>query len=288
MSDVEDAWGRVWEALPADWVVTAPGLVPGRALWSVTAIDASTVGRDKVARSVTGTGPAEAEALVDLDTRLRRLNEPGGTELEELERRLRLVYVAGAEERAREDTGSPLSDEELRAVLGRFPGSGRPDGPPTVYSLPEIAGAIDAGARFWTALADDDDAILATLVSPEVLGVLSRGELEPGVPMRPIETTASPGPDIAGRLRRFIGYESEDCRHMAIASRIEVLDDFFVRLFYVRSEAAFSYDAGTVLQGRRLDLAPNAGGWRVDPIRARDSAGVVQSYELRDVLTWDG
>lgn len=288
MTDVQNAWDRVWAALPAHWVVGAPSRVPGAALWSISAMDTSVIGRRNVARSVTATGNTEAEALLDLDTQLRGLNEPDATQLNDLERRLRLVYVAGAEEWSHDRTGGPLSSEELDSALGRFPGSGKPGGPQTVYSLPEIAGAIDTGARFWVALGDDDDGTLVGFLTPQVLGALSGGELEPGDPMRPIQAGASPGPDIAGRLRRMIGYESEDCRHMAISSSVEVLDDFFVRLFYVRSDAAFSYDAQTVLQGRRLDLAPNGDGWLVDPIRARDSAHMVQSYDLRDVLKWNG
>jgi hypothetical protein len=40
----------------------------------------------------------------------------------ELNRRLRLAFIAGAEERSRETTGRGLSDDELRRIMERYPG----------------------------------------------------------------------------------------------------------------------------------------------------------------------
>jgi hypothetical protein len=40
----------------------------------------------------------------------------------ELNRRLRVAFIAGAEERSRETVGRGLSEEELRRVLRRYPG----------------------------------------------------------------------------------------------------------------------------------------------------------------------
>jgi len=39
-----------------------------------------------------------------------------------LNRRLRVAFIAGAEERSRETTGRGLTDEELGRVLRRYPG----------------------------------------------------------------------------------------------------------------------------------------------------------------------
>jgi hypothetical protein len=51
---------------------------------------------------------AEAKALVE-----RRAN---------LNRRLRLAFIAGAEERSRETMGRGLSEEELERIIERYPG----------------------------------------------------------------------------------------------------------------------------------------------------------------------
>ncbi len=87
MSDeLEAAWGLVWNALPARWAVGAPSFAPGIDLWSVTAVDSATMGRGKVPRSVTRTGDSEPEALLDLAAKLRGVEQPDGTQLEELRR----------------------------------------------------------------------------------------------------------------------------------------------------------------------------------------------------------
>jgi hypothetical protein len=40
----------------------------------------------------------------------------------ELNRRLRAVFIEGAEERSREAVGRGLTDEELRRIMRRYPG----------------------------------------------------------------------------------------------------------------------------------------------------------------------
>ena len=40
----------------------------------------------------------------------------------ELNQRLRLAFIAGAEERSRQTAGRGLTDEELRLVIERYPG----------------------------------------------------------------------------------------------------------------------------------------------------------------------
>jgi hypothetical protein len=42
--------------------------------------------------------------------------------LGELNRRLRIAFIAGAEERSRRELGRGLSEEELERVLRRYPG----------------------------------------------------------------------------------------------------------------------------------------------------------------------
>ncbi len=50
--------------------------------------------------------------------------QPAATEQErrELNRRLRMAFIAGAEERSRHELGRPLTADELRRVLARYPG----------------------------------------------------------------------------------------------------------------------------------------------------------------------
>jgi hypothetical protein len=42
----------------------------------------------------------------------------------DLNRRLRLAFIAGAEGRSRETVGRGLTDEQLRQVIERYPGDG--------------------------------------------------------------------------------------------------------------------------------------------------------------------
>jgi hypothetical protein len=44
------------------------------------------------------------------------------TRRQELNRRLRLAFIAGSEERSRRELGRGLTDEELRRTLRRYPG----------------------------------------------------------------------------------------------------------------------------------------------------------------------
>ncbi|MGZ8722115.1 MAG: hypothetical protein ACXWXH_11690 [Aeromicrobium sp.] len=43
-------------------------------------------------------------------------------QVRELNRRLRVAFIAGAEERSRRELGRGLSEEELERVLRRYPG----------------------------------------------------------------------------------------------------------------------------------------------------------------------
>ena len=50
--------------------------------------------------------------------------QPAATEQErrDLNRRLRIAFIAGAEERSQRELGRPLTADELRRVLDRYPG----------------------------------------------------------------------------------------------------------------------------------------------------------------------
>ena len=105
MTDREDAWDAVHEALPAGWTVGPPTYDPGISAWSVTA-RSKVPGRGKPPVTVTGTGPDEAAALRALDDRLRGVPQPDGSRMAELERRFRQAYLAGAEGSSRETSGA--------------------------------------------------------------------------------------------------------------------------------------------------------------------------------------
>ena len=91
MTDREDAWNAVHEALPAGWTVGPPTFDPGVPGWSVTARTVA-ANRLKRAQTVTGTGVDEVAALRNLDDRLRGVPQPNGSRMAERERRIRLAY----------------------------------------------------------------------------------------------------------------------------------------------------------------------------------------------------
>jgi hypothetical protein len=127
MTDVdsrETAWAAVHEALPAGWRVGPPTFDPGRRVWSVTAWS-GTRGGGRPPVTVPGTGDDEMAALRDLDDRLRGVPHPDGSCLDELRRRARLAYVAGAESTWRELTGRPMTAPSSSAsLIGRQSKSG--------------------------------------------------------------------------------------------------------------------------------------------------------------------
>ena len=61
--------------------------------------------RHKPPQTVTGICVDEAAALRNLDDRLHSVPQPNGSRMAERERRIRLVYLDGAEEWSRETTG---------------------------------------------------------------------------------------------------------------------------------------------------------------------------------------
>lgn len=84
----EEAWDAVHEALPARWRVGPPSFDPGRHAWSVTA-----------------RGPHPGRGKM-----------PDGTHLDELRRRARLEFVAGAQEQ-----WPDMTAEDLERVIDRAP-----------------------------------------------------------------------------------------------------------------------------------------------------------------------
>lgn len=117
----EAAWGAVHDSLPARWRVASPPSIsdPLRGVWSVTAVGPHP-GRGRMPESVTGTGEDETSALRSLDDSLRGIPKPDGSRMDELRRRLRLAYVAGAEEWTQAHVGRQLTAHELERVIARF------------------------------------------------------------------------------------------------------------------------------------------------------------------------
>jgi hypothetical protein len=118
--DREEAWDAVHEALPARWAVGLPSQHPSSMTWSITARGPHP-GRGKHPQTVTGSGEDETAALRDLDDRLRGSAMPVGR-MDDLRARLRLAYVAGAEEWTRGDLGRGMTREELDGIVTRFEG----------------------------------------------------------------------------------------------------------------------------------------------------------------------
>lgn len=124
MTEREVAWDAVHEALPARWRVGPVTLSePTLGVWSVTAIGPHP-GRGKMPATVSGTGPDEIAALRALDARLRGLDHPDGSRMDELRRRLRLAYIEGAEGWSRETLGRGLTTGELEHVVATAPAAG--------------------------------------------------------------------------------------------------------------------------------------------------------------------
>jgi len=97
VTDREDAWDAVHEALPAGWRVAPVTYSPAIPGYSVSALSGG-YSRTKRPHTVQGTGDTENAALRALDDRLRGVPQPNGSEMEARERRIRLAYSEGAAE----------------------------------------------------------------------------------------------------------------------------------------------------------------------------------------------
>jgi hypothetical protein len=144
VTDREDAWDAVHEALPAGWRVGPPTYDPGVPGWSVSA-NSGDYSRHRRPVTVTGTGVDETASLRALDDRLRGVPQPNGSRMAERERRIRLAYLEGAEAWSRETTGRALSEDELDGVVRRFsePTSSGP--PPTVEHMTDEKRSVEDG-----------------------------------------------------------------------------------------------------------------------------------------------
>ena len=140
-----------------------------------------------------------------------------------------------------------------------------------------VRAALDAGSRFWRALADDDDEALTRLLDSAVLRTLARDELHPHRDMRPPvtidEALAGPGPAIAARLRDHLGFDRA-AGMPGLFSQAALLEDDALRLTYVVAGFAGEVEDGTPLNGWRLELALVEGAWLIDPIRSHDRQAV--------------
>ena len=117
----EEAWGRLHEALPARWTVGQPSYDPGAREWSISAVGLNR-GRGRIPTSVTGRGGAELDAVRNLDARLRGELPDGPHNIDALRVRLRLAYLAGAEEWSLKEARRSLTDAELAGVVARYLG----------------------------------------------------------------------------------------------------------------------------------------------------------------------
>lgn len=127
--DREAAWSAVHDALPARWQVGPALYSPQTGGWSVSARGPHP-GRGRAPQTVTGTGADELAALRDLDAPLRGVPQPDGSRMEELNRRLRAAFLAGAEEHALQAHARGLTVDELGRVLRHYPGDVDPDREP--------------------------------------------------------------------------------------------------------------------------------------------------------------
>lgn len=106
--------------MPARWTVGQPSHDPGRPGWSISAVGPNG-GRGELPTFVSGVGPNEISAVRDLDAQLRGEWSEGPRKLDELRARMRLAYVEGAEDWARNELHRRLTNDELAGVISRFP-----------------------------------------------------------------------------------------------------------------------------------------------------------------------
>jgi hypothetical protein len=114
----ERVWVRVQAALPTDWRVGPATYNPGRGRWTVSSWSPVRGRRRPPEHTLTGEAVDEVGAVTDLAMALEE--RARSKRVDQLDRRGRLAYVAGAEEESRR-LGRPLTDEELDRVLRRFP-----------------------------------------------------------------------------------------------------------------------------------------------------------------------
>lgn len=103
--------------LPKRWLIP-PRYEPGTSRWFASAQGPHPHGGEN--GSISAEGEDELHALTDP---VLKLSELGKTDREAtLERRVRLAYVKGAEERSTTVVGMPLTANEQQRVFARYPG----------------------------------------------------------------------------------------------------------------------------------------------------------------------
>jgi len=114
----ERTWFRLHDALPSGWRAGPASYHPARHCWTVAAWSPVGGRRHPPEETLIGSGVDELAAVTDLAMTLEE--RPRTEAFEEIERRGRLAYLAGAEAESRRP-GRPLTDAELERVTGRSP-----------------------------------------------------------------------------------------------------------------------------------------------------------------------
>ena len=113
------AWNDIHDLLPAGWHVGPTTHEPGLHRWTVVARSPNTGNRLRPPTFISGEGEDELAAVTEPVLEVRELKLPG--QMAALGKRMRAVYLAGAEGHSRQEVGRGLSADELDAVIGRFP-----------------------------------------------------------------------------------------------------------------------------------------------------------------------
>jgi hypothetical protein len=120
IEDRDIAWDLVFDSLPTRWRIRRGTYDSGAGVYTISAIGPR-VRPGTPPQRVTGRGPDETAALIDLDAQLRALfgnvSQP-----EEACSRARLAYYALAEQWARATLGRALTGDELELIVRRYAG----------------------------------------------------------------------------------------------------------------------------------------------------------------------
>jgi hypothetical protein len=113
-----------------------------------------------------------------------------------------------------------------------------------VSELDRYLEPIRIGEAFWRALADDDEAALAPLMSPTWAG--------------------RPAAGFAAAYRDARGLASETCRFLGLATYAELLAPERMRFRYSITDRVMYFEAATPMTVWRLELVGIDGRWFVD------------------------
>lgn len=130
--------------------------------------------------------------------------------------------------------------------------------------LERIWPALPIADAFWLALANDDEAALASLLSPAWDDVV--------------------GPDFASRYRAEREIAAETCRVVGLFTRAELLASDRIRLRYSIADRPRRVDPGQSVVAWPLELVEVDGRWLVD--RPSDRAAI-QEIDLKPMMATD-